>query len=178
MNAEISTLVTKRTVRPGKEAVYRGWVSKNQSTWIWHSEHMHTVVFSKEHQGATTVDFVHVFADKASLDAWLRSESNVRLNAEADDFSDFDGHELLTAASRGAGNLASPVAHAPKWKMAGATFLAVYPFTALIIPLQEKWIPASWPFLVNNAILNLVLAITMTYVLMPAVSRFLKQWLH
>lgn len=124
------------------------------------------------------VDFIHVFTDKTALETWLASESTSRLNAEADEFSVFGAHELFTTSQQAEVRRAAPVMGPPKWKTASATFLAVYPLTSLLIPLQPTLILEAWPFLFTNAVLNLILAVAMTYVLMPAVSPFLQPWLR
>ena len=65
-----------------------------------------------------------------------------------------------------------------KWKMAIVTFAVVYVITWIIIPRQEAWLPESWPFYATNVITNAIIAVLMTYAVMPVMARALRRWLY
>jgi antibiotic biosynthesis monooxygenase (ABM) superfamily enzyme len=62
--------------------------------------------------------------------------------------------------------------------MAIVTFLAAYVLTSIIIPREMTWLPPSWSFYATHVITNLLLAVLMTYVVMPTAARVLRHWLY
>ncbi len=64
----------------------------------------------------------------------------------------------------------------PRWKMWLISLVAIYPlvlaFQAFVVPLTN-----SWPLPLRAALFPVVLLTTMTYVVMPAVTRLLRRWL-
>jgi antibiotic biosynthesis monooxygenase (ABM) superfamily enzyme len=64
----------------------------------------------------------------------------------------------------------------PRWKMWLISLVSVYPlvlaFQAWVVPMT-----ASWPLWLRAALFPVVLLTTMTYVVMPAVTRLLRRWL-
>ena len=65
----------------------------------------------------------------------------------------------------------------PRWKMAIATFLGVFP-VAMILNLALGPTIKSWPFILRNAIFNACVVALLTWVVMPLVIRALHGWLH
>src|SRR5436190_2194288 len=61
----------------------------------------------------------------------------------------------------------------PRWKMAVATFLGVFP-TAMILNLTIGPAIGSWPFLVANAVFNACIVALLTWVVMPLITRALQ----
>jgi antibiotic biosynthesis monooxygenase (ABM) superfamily enzyme len=176
MQRKQATVMITRIVRPGHEADYRRWLSETLNAAETFPNHLGTVVLTPT-TDANVYRFVHLFADDASLEAWEKSEVHHRLSAEADRFSHSSRDEAvgMTAWFTVAGM--SPVSP-PRWKMTIVIFGVVYLLTAILIPLQVKWTPPSWPFLLTNAILNIVIAVAMTYAVMPAATRLLRDWLY
>lgn len=71
----------------------------------------------------------------------------------------------------------SPYDPPPRWKMAAATFLGVFP---VAMALNWSLGPAivSWPFVFRNAFFNLCVVLLLTWVVMPVLTRVLHRWLH
>ena len=65
----------------------------------------------------------------------------------------------------------------PRWKMAVATFLGVFP-VAMLLNLALGPVIRSWPFVLGNAAFNLCVVAILTWVVMPLVTRLLRGWLH
>ena len=64
----------------------------------------------------------------------------------------------------------------PRWKMAIATFLGVFP-TVLILNLTVgRWL--QLPFVLQVAALNVCVVVLLTWVVMPFVTKLLFGWLH
>ncbi len=65
----------------------------------------------------------------------------------------------------------------PKWKMAVATFLGVFP-VAMVLNLTLGPVIRSWPFVAANAVFNAGVVSLLTWVVMPLITRALHGWLH
>jgi antibiotic biosynthesis monooxygenase (ABM) superfamily enzyme len=65
----------------------------------------------------------------------------------------------------------------PKWKMAIATFLGVFP-VATVLGVTLGPAISSWPFLVKNAVFNGCIVALLTWLVMPIITRLLHGWLH
>jgi len=71
----------------------------------------------------------------------------------------------------------SPGGPPPRWKMALATFVGVFP-TAMVLNLTIGPAIKSWPFIVRNAAFNACVVALLTWAVMPLVTRLLRGWLH
>ena len=71
----------------------------------------------------------------------------------------------------------SPHLPPPRWKMAAATFLGVFP-VAMVLNLTLGPVIGSWPFVVRNAVFNACVVALLTWVVMPLVARLLHRWLQ
>jgi antibiotic biosynthesis monooxygenase (ABM) superfamily enzyme len=71
----------------------------------------------------------------------------------------------------------SPHNPPPRWKMAVATFLGVFP-VAMVLNLTLGPVIRSWPFIVSNAVFNACVVALLTWVVMPLVTRILHRWLQ
>ena len=65
----------------------------------------------------------------------------------------------------------------PRWKMAIVTFLGVYVVTGLLGPALGPTIQ-PWPFLLRNAVFNVIVVSLLTWVVMPLLTRLLQHWLY
>ena len=70
----------------------------------------------------------------------------------------------------------SPNPPPPRWKMAVATFLGVFP-VAMLVNLSLGLVIRSWPFIIGNALFNACVVTLLTWVVMPVVTRVLHAWL-
>jgi antibiotic biosynthesis monooxygenase (ABM) superfamily enzyme len=68
------------------------------------------------------------------------------------------------------------LAKPPKYKMAIATFLGVFP-VAMLLNLGLGPVIRSWNFLLSNAVFNACVVILLTWVVMPLLTRALHRWL-
>jgi len=71
----------------------------------------------------------------------------------------------------------SPHNPPPKWKMAFATFLGVFPL-AMILNLTLGPLIREWAFVPRNAIFNAAVVALLAWVVMPLVTRLLHRWLQ
>jgi len=71
----------------------------------------------------------------------------------------------------------SPHNPPPRWKMAVATFLGVFP-VAMVLNLTIGPVLRSWPFVIGNAVFNACVVALLTWIVMPLVTRILHPWLQ
>jgi len=65
----------------------------------------------------------------------------------------------------------------PRWKMAVATLLGVYP-TSLFLSLTVGETVHTWPLLARSLIIAGCMVALLTWIVMPLVTRLLHGWLH
>jgi antibiotic biosynthesis monooxygenase (ABM) superfamily enzyme len=71
----------------------------------------------------------------------------------------------------------SPHHPPPKWKMAIATFIGVYPLV-MFLNLTLGPAIAEWPFLLRHAVFNALVVALLAWIVMPVVARLLQGWLQ
>lgn len=65
----------------------------------------------------------------------------------------------------------------PRWKMALVTFVGVYLVTLALALLLTPHL-RDWPLTLANAVFNVVVVGLLTWVVMPALTRLVRPWLH
>jgi antibiotic biosynthesis monooxygenase (ABM) superfamily enzyme len=71
----------------------------------------------------------------------------------------------------------SPYNPPPRWRMAVATFLGVYP-VVMVLNLTLGPLIRSWHFALAGAAFNACVVVLLTWVVMPLVAGILRGWLH
>ena len=71
----------------------------------------------------------------------------------------------------------SPTRPPPRWKMAVVTFVGVYPLTSLLPAIFNRLLHPLHPLLVNVAVTGCIV-LTLTWVVMPSLTRLVRGWLH
>ncbi len=65
----------------------------------------------------------------------------------------------------------------PRWKMAVATLLGVFP-TSLLLGSTVGPLTHGWPFPLGPLVFSILMVAMLTWVVMPLVTKFLHHWLH
>ncbi|GAA4789444.1 antibiotic biosynthesis monooxygenase [Streptomyces ziwulingensis] len=119
------------------------------------------------------------WTDHRRLAAWLESPERARWHARIEDVATEIGSERqsTTGMETWFALPGTTVQAPPRWKMVLTTFLGAYPLTLLI-----QWLvaprTADWPLPLRAAVFPLVLLPVLTYVVMPRLSKLLRQWLY
>ena len=71
----------------------------------------------------------------------------------------------------------SPHTPPPRWKMAIATLLGVFP-TSLLLAVTVGEAMHSWPLIVRTLVFAACMVALLTWVVMPVVTQLLHTWLH
>lgn len=71
----------------------------------------------------------------------------------------------------------SPHQPPPKWKMAIATFVGVFPVSMFLNVALGPWIQ-DWPFVLRSAVFSAVVVAVLSWAVMPTVTHLLRGWLQ
>lgn len=176
-DADPTTVVITRFVKPGREEDYKRWLARLIAAAEDAPNSLRTVVLAPQPGDSNTFRLIHRFADAGSLHAWDDSDARRRLSAEADQFSTSQ-RQVATGLETFSVPEAPALPPPPKWKMAIVTFVVAYALTAIIIPREMAWLPSSWSFYLVNVITNVLLVGLLTYAAMPIAARTLRRWLY
>ena len=133
-----------------------GWVRAHADSDEWH--------------------MLYRFADEATLDAWEASDDRADWLYEGRELVEVSRVDRRTGIEGWFGVPAAP----PRWKQAVTIWLGFFPLSLLFTSLTGWLIPGwhqLWP-LATVLITTLCLTPTMTYVLLPFVTRLLQPWLR
>ena len=120
------------------------------------------------------------FASKTDYQRWLRSpEATYWLNIlnrfentppNMETMTGLEAWFATTTTSR-------PIIPPPRYKMAVVTWLAIFVLIVVINLLFGSWL-ATLPMLLRSLILTVVLVSSMTYIVMPRMTRLFSGWLY
>ncbi|MFE1249293.1 antibiotic biosynthesis monooxygenase [Streptomyces sp. NPDC058735] len=118
-------------------------------------------------------------SDRHRLAAWLESEERAHWHRRIEDIAtEVSSERQSTTGMETWFHLPGTTVQAPpRWKMVLVTFLGAYPFVLLIQWLVTPF-TAGWPLPLRAAVFPLVLLPVLTYLVMPRLSRLLRQWLY
>lgn len=170
----IHIAITRR-VRPGCEAEFQAALRE-----FFQSSFAHAGVWGASMltppPGSDTREFgiLRTFANEEERDAFYASpmfqawEERARTLTEGEpEYRQLHGLEAW---------FRSPHHPPPRWKMAAATFLGVFPL-AMVLNLMLGPAIQSWNFVLRNAAFNACVVALLTWVVMPFITRLLHGWL-
>lgn len=120
---------------------------------------------------------VATFASRPELDRWLDSETRAEWIAGIDRF--VEGDRTMNVVGGFGGWFPAPSgrsAEPKRWKQALAVFIALFP-TTLIITLVRGAIAPNMNVVLAVLVGNVLGILILTYVLMPPITRWLRNWL-
>lgn len=128
--------------------------------------------------GARDYRIVRKFSDRAALAAFRASPEYAEWNRFADTltvgesrFEELCGLESWFTPEN------APLRPLPQWKMALITFAGVYPLTSTLPRGFAQLLPGWHPLLLNVLVTGLIVA-SLTWAIMPLLTRLLHDWLH
>jgi uncharacterized protein len=176
--AEPVTVLLTRRVRPGSEEAFEAVVQRLAAAAERRPGFEGVTMLRPDPGGRAAYAIVVRFRSAAQMSAWLDSAERAALVAEADRHADA---ELEVHRATGvAGWFTLPGVHLvkapPKVKMAVTSWLGILP---LLLPLNLYLAPhlTAIPAVPRVLAAALVMSFTMTYLVMPALTRLLRAWL-
>ncbi|WP_371667667.1 antibiotic biosynthesis monooxygenase [Streptomyces sp. NBC_00289] len=172
----VTTVLTWR-VRPGREQEFEEW-THGITRCVRRFPGSEGVSWLRPEDGHR-FHAVLRFSDPHRLTAWLESPERADWHARIEGIATEIGSERqsTTGMETWFGLPGTTVQAPPRWKMVLTTFLAAYPFT-LLIQWQLTPRTAAWPLLLRAAVFPVLLLPTLTYLVMPRLSRLLRLWLY
>ena len=128
--------------------------------------------------GSREYGIIRKFANRAALEDFRTSPEYLEWNQIAAGLTEGQGRtEELTGLESWFTLPGANLRPLPKWKMAVATFLGVFP-VAMALNLTIGPVIRSWHFILSNAVFNACVVSLLTWVVMPVITRALHNWLH
>jgi uncharacterized protein len=171
------TVVVTRTVRPGQERAYEGWIHGVGAAAHRFPGHLGLTVIPPR-SPERDYSLIFRFDRVEHLRAWQTSSVCRDWAARADalcertEVQELSGIETWFALP-GGGALVPP----PRWKVAIVSWWVAFPLIQVLNLTVAAWLK-SMPALVRGAAVGLAMILLMTYVAMPVVTRMLARWLY
>lgn len=174
-NAQPVTVVFTWDVVPGREAEFESWAHGINETATGYPGHLGATWLRAEGSRHRYYTILH-FVDQERLSGWMDSDERAgwlrRLEGVAKEHRNHTtGMETWFSLP---GDAVPPPARP---KMVAVTLVAVYPLS-LIFQLVIAPGTHSWPLFLRAAVFPLVVVPTLTYVLMPSLSKVMRSWLY
>jgi antibiotic biosynthesis monooxygenase (ABM) superfamily enzyme len=179
MNATPVTVSITRTVKRGCEADFeRELHDFVQRSFTLPGQHGVHVMRPAPGSDSREYGIVRKFASREALEEFRVSPQYVAWSQLATELTEGQArYEELTGLESWFTLPGAPLMPLPQWKMAIATFLGVLP-VAMILNLTIGPVIGSWPFVVSNIVFNACVVASLTWVVMPLITRALHGWLH
>ena len=173
-HADPLTIIVRRRIKVGDEQRFEAAMREFVGFALAFPGHVDIQVLRS---GAREYTVVDRFADRAAREAFVADPeyrdrlARLRELSEAEpQFQEFSG---LGGWFVVPGHPSPP----PRAKMAAVTFLGVYPLTSILPPLFAGLLPNWHPLLRNVLVTGLIVA-SLTWIVMPFLTRALAPWLH
>lgn len=171
----IHVAITRR-VRPGREAEFQQALREFLQTsfgerGVWGASMLTPLPGSDSREYGILRTFATEQERQAFYNSSVFKEWDARARSLTEDEPIYRNLHGLEAWFR------SPSNPPPRWKMAVATFVGVFP-VAMILNLAIGPMVQTWNFVLGNAVFNACVVVSLTWVVMPVVTRLLHKWLH
>ncbi len=171
------TRIARRRARPGHEAEYEAMLREMFASMRARKGFLGGDLIPPETPGGEYQTVVR-FASEAELQAWDMSDARLelleRMKAVAEGEPEFRKLSGLEAWFEPA--VVPATMHPPRMKMAVVTWLGIFPTVSFFLWFVLPWLQPL-PFLPRTAILTALIVATMTWVVMPRLTRLLRGWL-
>jgi antibiotic biosynthesis monooxygenase (ABM) superfamily enzyme len=165
-----------RRVRPGREADFQEALREFFQTSFAHGGVLGASMLTPP-PGSDSREYgiLRTFASESERDAFYESPMFKAWEKRAETLT--EGEPVYRQLHGLEAWFRSPHDPPPRWKMAAATFLGVFP-VAMVLNATLGPAIQSWPFVFRNAAFNVCVVSLLTWLVMPLVTRLLRGWLH
>jgi antibiotic biosynthesis monooxygenase (ABM) superfamily enzyme len=175
----LATSVISRRLKHGREQEFEGWVSGILAAKKEFPGYLGSEVVRPNDPDDNEYYIITRFDHASNLHAWLTSEERQRwlrrsrpLLQEKEKFQFLTGLETWFTLPSKPGEPPPP-----RYKMALATWLGIFPVVTVIFILLGPWLDLL-PLVLHTLVLTAIVATLMTYVIMPRMTRLLAFWLY
>ncbi|ATE59328.1 antibiotic biosynthesis monooxygenase [Thauera sinica] len=174
------TRIARRHARQGHEAEYEARIREMFVKLRAFHGFMGADLIPPEQPGGCYQVVVN-FASEADLQAWddsaVRTEMHKRIREVAEDEPDY--RRLSGLEAWFAGVVVPASMHPPRFRMAVVTWMGIFPVVSFYLWLVSLW-PGFFeqPFLPRTAVFTAVIVVTMTWVVMPRLTKLMRGWLN
>lgn len=172
------TRIARRRAQPGREREYEERLREMLAKMRGHKGFLGGDVIPPEAPDGE-YQIVTRFASEAELDEWDRSAARAhcleRLREVAEGEPEFRKMSGLEAWFEPAVVPASM--HPPRARMALVTWLGIFPTVSFFLWFVAPWLQGL-PFLLRTALLTALIVMTMTWLVMPRLTRLMRGWLN
>lgn len=175
--AEVSR-VTHRRARPGCEAAYEALIRGMLEASSHFPGHISAAILPPK-TAEDDFQVIQRFASQDDLDRWRNSAESalwhqrLRPVVESDpDYRILTGLEVWFSPK-----LIPAASPPPRWRMTVVSWLGIYPVVAFCLWYLSPLL-GTLPFMIKTAILTVIVVVTMSYVVMPRLSRWMAWWLR
>ena len=170
------TVVVNIKIKPGCERNYDEWLKRALISVRKVPGYLGTTTIMETGTDSSTRHMIHRFRDKASLEAWEKSEELHKLTEEVNKYT----NPYLQKATGLETWFTLPdlkaIVPPPKWKMAITAFIPAYLISSLAAFILLPYLGSQ--LLLFNLFMTMIMIIGLTYFAMPLLSRLLRRWLY
>ena len=179
MNATPVTVSITRIVKPGCEADFeRALHDFVQRSLALPGQHGVHIMRPAPGSGSREYGIVRKFTSREALASFRISAEYLAWSQLAAELTEGEVRaEELTGLESWFTLPGAALRPLPKWKMAIATYLGVLP-VVMVLSLTIGPLIGSWGFILSNAVFNACVVASLTWLVMPLITRVLHRWLH
>lgn len=171
------TRIARRRARPGREAEYEATLREMLAAMRAHKGFLGGDMIPPETPGGE-YQLVVRFASEAELQQWDMSaargailERQRELAEGEPEFRYLSGLEAWFEPA-----VVPASVHPPRVRMAVVTWMGIFPTVSFFLWAVLPWLQPL-PFLPRTAVLTALIVVTMTWVVMPRLTRLMRPWL-
>ena len=171
------TRIARRRARPGREVEYEATLREMLAAMRAHAGFLGGDTIPPEAPGGE-YQLVVRFASEAELQQWDTSPARRAILERQRDLAEGEpGFRYLSGLEAWFEPAMVPASvHPPRVRMAVVTWLGIFPTVSFFLWAVAPWLQAL-PFLPRTAVLTALIVVTMTWVVMPRLTRLMRPWL-
>jgi len=123
-----------------------------------------------------TYGILRSFANQQDREAFYKSDSFIQLQQDLKPYVEEDYSRRELHGLEAFFYDPSAVQHPPRWKMALATWLGVWPTVYVVSSLLRSQV-SGWPSFLATGLVTFFVVLALTWGVMPALTRLMKPWL-
>src|SRR5215210_703154 len=172
------TAIASRRVKSGKEEEFEEWVSGILDSAAGFPGYLGSNVVRPSDPDDDEFQILFKFDHASNLERWQESEERHAWLSRVQPLVHEENVRVLTGLETWFTLPSRPGQPAPpRYKMAIITWIAVFPLASAIFALTQPLL-GGLPTVIRTLVFTLVMVTTMTYVVMPRMTRLFSFWLY